>query len=254
MVRKRFRAIATDGDGTLLRGGHISRRTIAALKRWRDAGGKLVLVTGENARQLREFPHADLFDRIVGENGAIVLNSQKGKSKRPKERTLCPPPPRRLVRALQRACIKPLKHGDRILQSEFCQEEAIQKVLRRVATHWHIAHNRKELMVVHKGITKATGVVAALKELGLSPRETIGIGDAENDGPLLAACGLAVAVRNAVPLLRPKAEIITRGSYGKGVAELIDQVLAQNGNSAMPREKSRRHVRSRSRSRTSASG
>jgi hydroxymethylpyrimidine pyrophosphatase-like HAD family hydrolase len=249
MVRKRFRAIATDGDGTLLRGGHISRRTIAALQRWRDAGGKLVLVTGENARQLRQFPHADLFDRIVGENGAIVLTSKKGH-----DRKLCGRPPKRLVQALKRAHVWPLKRGHCILQAEFDQEETIERVLGQVKTNWHLARNRKEVMVVHKGITKATGVVAALKELGLSPRETIGIGDAENDGPLLSACGLAVAVHNAVPLLRPKADIITRGSYGKGVVEVIDQVLGQNGHSAMRRNKSRRHVRSRSRSRTSGSG
>jgi hydroxymethylpyrimidine pyrophosphatase-like HAD family hydrolase len=227
MLRKRFRAIATDGDGTLLRGGHISRRTIAALKRWRDAGGKLVLVTGENARQLREFPHADLFDRIVGENGAIVLRSRKGL-----DRKLCEPPPKRLIRALKRAHVWPLTRGHRILQAEFDQEKTIERVLRHVKTSWHVARNRKEVMVVHKGVTKATGVVAALKELGLSPRETIGIGDAENDGPLLAACGLAVAVHNAVPLLRPKADIITRGSYGKGVAEIIDRLLADDHRSA----------------------
>src|SRR6266513_1844069 len=114
MVRRRFHALVMDGDGTLLRGGRMGRKTIAALDRWRDAGHKLVLVTGENAKQLREFPHADLFDRIVGENGALVLRSRKGRPRR-----LCKPPPARLVRALKRAHVWPLRRGSLILQAEF---------------------------------------------------------------------------------------------------------------------------------------
>src|SRR5437879_12693075 len=106
MARQKFIALATDGDGTLLRGGRMGRKTIAALKRWRDAGNKLVLVTGESAKQLHEFPHANLFDRIVGENGALVLRSPAGK-----ERKLCKPPPARLVRAWKRAHAWPLRRG-----------------------------------------------------------------------------------------------------------------------------------------------
>src|SRR5437764_3358277 len=127
MARQQFLALATDGDGTLLRGGRMGRKTIAALKRWREAGGKLVLVTGENARQLHEFPHADLFDRIVGENGALVMRSRAGE-----ERKLCKPPPTRLVRALKRAHVWPLKRGHLILQAKFEQQGAIEKVLREL--------------------------------------------------------------------------------------------------------------------------
>ena len=70
MTRRNYIALAIDGDGTLLRSGHMGRNTIAALKRWRKAGRKLLLATGENVKQVADFPHADLFDRIVAENGA----------------------------------------------------------------------------------------------------------------------------------------------------------------------------------------
>src|SRR5205823_6393105 len=186
---------------------------IAALQRWRDAGRKLVLVTGENARQLHEFPHAKLFDRIVGENGAILLHSSSGKSMRGKERKLCQPPPARLVRALKRAHVWPLRRGHRILQAKFEHEGEIEKVLRQLKSDWRIVRDRRELMVLPAGVTKASGVVAALKDLGLSPRQAIAVGDAENDGPLLDVCGLAVAVRNAVPALKRKSDRVTRGNY-----------------------------------------
>ena len=64
MIRPNYQALAIDGDGTLLYGGRMGRGTISALERWRRAGRKLLLVTGENVRQVAEFPHADLFDRI----------------------------------------------------------------------------------------------------------------------------------------------------------------------------------------------
>ncbi len=228
MARQKFCAIATDGDGTLLRGGRMGKKTIAALKRWRDAGGKLVLVTGENARQLREFPHARLFDRIVGENGALVLRSRKGRPRR-----LCQPPPPRLLRAFKEGHVWPLKHGRVILQAKFDQEENIKRILRQTKLPWSVVRNRKELIVIPEGITKATGVVAALKELGLSPRQAVAVGDAENDRSLLELCGLAVAVNNAVPKLKRKADFITRGQYGKGVAELIDRLLASGNASTL---------------------
>jgi hydroxymethylpyrimidine pyrophosphatase-like HAD family hydrolase len=232
MARQKIMALATDGDGTLLRGGHMGRKTIAALKRWRDAGRKLVLVTGENIRQLGEFPHADLFDRIVAENGAIVARSRKGKARR-----LCQLPPPRLLRAFKEGHVWPLKRGRVILQANFDQEENIRRILRRTKLPWNIIRNRKEVMVLPDGITKATGVAAALKELGLSPRQAVGVGDAENDGALLKLCGLAVAVNNAVPKLKRKADFITRGQYGKGVAELIDRLLANGKASNRPQRK-----------------
>src|SRR5438477_5031542 len=156
MTRHNFLALATDGDGTLLRGGHMGRKTIAALQRWRDAGHKLVLVTGENIRQVGDFPHADLFDRIVAENGALVVRSRRGRG-----RTLCRPPPERLMRAFKDAHVWPLKRGRVILQAKFDQEENIQRVLRRTKIPWNIIRNRKELILLPAGIDKATGVAAA---------------------------------------------------------------------------------------------
>ena len=45
-------------------------------------------------------------------------------------------------------------------------------------------------MILLSGVTKATGLLAALAELGLSAEHTVAIGDAENDHAFLAACGL----------------------------------------------------------------
>src|SRR5262245_24348775 len=83
-------------------------------------------------------------------------------------------------------------------------------------------------MVLPSGVNKATGLAAALKELGLSPHNAVAIGDAENDHALLSACECAAAVGNAVPALRGRADWVARGGAGASVVELIDGLLADD--------------------------
>ena len=59
--------------------------------------------------------------------------------------------------------------------------------------------NKDAVMVLPAGVNKATGLDYALRKLGLSFHETVGIGDAENDHAFLQRCECAVAVSNAVP-------------------------------------------------------
>src|SRR5215469_14387091 len=69
----RYLALATDYDGTLAADGQVADDTWAAVKRLRESGRKLLLVTGRKLDDLREVcPHLDLFDRVVAENGALL--------------------------------------------------------------------------------------------------------------------------------------------------------------------------------------
>src|SRR5690242_1332634 len=91
-----YRAIASDGDGTLTERGVMDRKTLAALHRWIEWGGMLILVTGEETRQAKDFAHVRLFQRVVAENGAILFNPLSGQ-----ERLLCQPRPPGLLEAIQ---------------------------------------------------------------------------------------------------------------------------------------------------------
>jgi hypothetical protein len=73
----------------------------------------------------------------------------------------------------------------------------------------------------------------------LSPHNTVGVGDAENDHAFLAACECAVAVSNALPALKERADFVTRGDHGSGVTELIDHLIADD--LAAPGARLRRH-------------
>jgi hypothetical protein len=55
----------------------------------------------------------------------------------------------------------------------------------------------------------------------LSPHNAVGIGDAENDHAFLAACECRVAVANALPSLKERADWVTVGDHGAGVQELV---------------------------------
>ena len=80
-------------------------------------------------------------------------------------------------------------------------------------------------MVLPSGINKASGLKAALDELSLSFHNVVGIGDAENDHAFLAVCECGVAVANALPALKDRADIVTAGDHGAGVIEIANQLL-----------------------------
>jgi hydroxymethylpyrimidine pyrophosphatase-like HAD family hydrolase len=83
-------------------------------------------------------------------------------------------------------------------------------------------------MVLPAGINKATGLTAALSELGLSPHNVVGVGDAENDHAFLGSCECSVAVVNALPAVKQQADFVSLGDHGDGVAELIGKLIADD--------------------------
>jgi hypothetical protein len=69
----RYLAFATDYDGTLATDGRVDEQTLDALKRLRETGRKLFIVTGRHLDDLTDIlPQVDWFDAVVAENGALV--------------------------------------------------------------------------------------------------------------------------------------------------------------------------------------
>jgi hydroxymethylpyrimidine pyrophosphatase-like HAD family hydrolase len=216
--KHRFRALATDGDGTLTRGGHLGIKTRDALIRLRDEGTRIILTTGETPRDLAKFPNLNLFDLVVAENGALLFEPATGK-----EHLLAQPAPRRLVAALRRARVKPLKFGRVIICTECGNERTVTNVLEELDAGWQVIHNRREIMLLPKSVDKASGLAAALRKLKLHCDEVIAAGDAENDVALFRACSCGVAVANAVSQLKECAKLVTRRGVGAGIVELVER-------------------------------
>ena len=94
-------------------------------------------------------------------------------------------------------------------------------MVRELGLDCQLIRNRGELMILPAGVTKGSGLLEALGELGLSPHNAIGVGDAENDHSLLDACEVGVAVANAVDALRAHADMCLALPDGQGVTDLL---------------------------------
>jgi hypothetical protein len=80
-------------------------------------------------------------------------------------------------------------------------------------------------MILPASVNKATGLKAALKELGISPHNVAGVGDAENDHAFLKSCEFSAAVANALLAVKDTADMVTPSDHGQGVIELIDAMV-----------------------------
>jgi hydroxymethylpyrimidine pyrophosphatase-like HAD family hydrolase len=194
---------------------------VAALGRARGAGIKLLMVTGRELSDLfNTFEHSALFDVIVAENGAVLYRPTTEEVK-----LLAPAPPPAFVERLTNARI-PLSVGHSIVATISPHEHEVLAAIRDLEMEWHVIFNKGSVMALPANVTKATGLGPALEAVGIPPERTAGIGDAENDQAFLRACGLAVAVANALPTVKELAHVVTAGARGAGVVELIDLLIS----------------------------
>lgn len=220
----RYLALVTDYDGTLASNDTVSERAALALERLRGSGRRALLVTGRRLDDLLAVcPFGKLFDLIVAENGAIVYDPRTREETR-----LANPPSKLLIHGLQARGVEPLEIGQVLVATHAPHRAAVQDVIWELGLEAQVIGNRGAVMVLPAGVNKATGMEHALRELGLSQHEVVGIGDAENDHSFLERCECAVAVANAAPSIKNIAAFVTKGVAGEGVIELIDELIADD--------------------------
>lgn len=217
----RYFALAADYDGTLARHGAVSESTIAALNRLRSSGRKLILVTGRRLPDLLEaFANIDLFDIAVVENGAVLYRPDSKQ-----EVVLATAPHPAFVELLRNRGVEPLAVGHVVVATIDTHKQTVLGAIEELGLELQIVFNKGAVMVLPAGVNKATGLAAALDELGLSLHNVVGVGDAENDHAFLTACECGVAVHNALGSLMEQADFVTLSDDGEGVVELIDHIL-----------------------------
>ena len=84
---------------------------------------------------------------------------------------------------------------------------------------------KHSIEVTHASVTKGTGLLALAAQLGISPEQTIAVGDADNDLPMLRAAGLAVAMGNANENARAASDVTVADNNHGGCAEAIHRFL-----------------------------
>ncbi|AGA34542.1 HAD-superfamily hydrolase, subfamily IIB [Thioalkalivibrio nitratireducens DSM 14787] len=219
-----YLALAADYDGTLASRDRISEDTVRAVERLRKSGRRAILVTGRRVDDLLSVcPCARLFDLVVAENGAVVYNPATRE-----EHHLANPPPKLLIKGLQERGVEPLEIGQVLVGTHAAHRAAVQDVIWELGLEAQVIGNRDALTVLPAGINKAKGLERALRKLGLSRHEVVGVGDAENDHSFLDLCECSAAVANAVPSLKAAATFVTKAENGSGVIEVIDEVIADD--------------------------
>jgi len=217
----RYLTLCTDYDGTLATEGTVFPETAAAVERLIASGRKPILVTGRELDELKTVcPYLHLFESVVAENGALLYDP-----KTDTETPLADRPPDAFVAALRARGVERISVGRVIIATWEPWESVVLETIKEQGLELQVIFNKGAVMILPAGVNKASGLLAALKKVGLSAHNAVGIGDAENDHALLALCECGVATANALPTLKQAADFVTTGERGAGVVELINGML-----------------------------
>lgn len=215
-----LRVLATDFDGTLAHNGTVNAATLQAVQQLKQAGFRLILVTGRELNELMAiFPEISWFDLAVMENGGVLYDPLTGDVE-----ALAEPPPTEFVARLHERGL-PLQVGKVIVATWEPHEKEVLEAIKDLGLEFQVIFNKGAVMILPSGVNKATGLRAALQKLGLEPEQVVGVGDAENDHAFLELCGYSVAVSNALPVIQEKVDFVTTRDHGDGVIELIGHLL-----------------------------
>ena len=84
------------------------------------------------------------------------------------------------------------------------------------------------VLISHASATKQHAILKVAEILKISTHEIIGVGDGYNDFPLLMACGLKVAMGNAVQELKEIADYIAPSVEDDGVVDVIERFILKD--------------------------
>jgi HAD superfamily hydrolase (TIGR01484 family) len=224
-TKPKYLALATDYDGTIAQHGDVTESTHAALIQWKEAGRKLLMVTGRELPDLQKVcSFTKLFDCIVAENGALLYWPAKGKKK-----PLVGPPPLQFIDCLRARGVSPLSFGEVIIATQETYKGVVLEAIEDLGLKLRVILNKGALMVLPASVDKATGLTEAASAMGIPLADIAGVGDAENDQVFLTLCGYSAAVGNALSFLKKQVHYVTKATHGAGVEELIERLLSADG-------------------------
>jgi len=211
----KFGVLALDYDGTIARDGVLDNEVGSAIAEAQRRGIVVVIVTGRILAELEQVA-GDLHfvDAVVAENGAILWFSNGHK------RQIAHSTSVRFLQEIARLGLE-FKAGQCVVELDAGAAPQVLEIIRQLELPLVLLFNRGRLMVLPQGVGKGAGLREALAILRLSAHNAIGIGDAENDHDLLAACELGVAVEWGSRLLQEAADEVLPGKDPSSVAAYI---------------------------------
>ena len=266
-----IKLLATDLDGTLLRGGQpVSAGNIAAARAAAQAGKIVTIATGRMYRAALPIAEAlGLEVPIITYNGALI-KSTSGKIYHEQylDEDIC----RQITDfAAERGWYLQTYSGDRLYYSDYSEfskrYENSQKIIGEnigyagmrkkvekmykmliippdpaVTQDW-MAQLTAEfggsmtltqsagdfIEIISPGVSKASALVKLAELMDIDISETMAIGDADNDLPMLRAAGFSVAMGNATEEVKAVTDAVTGNCDDDGWAQAVYKyVLEQN--------------------------
>lgn len=244
------RLIACDVDGTLLPEGQaqLAPETVTLIERLLDAGIAFMPASGRQTPNLQHV-FAQFIDRIpiVAENGTIALLGDEMVFRAQMDQALG----REIIRTIQQrepyeALVsgmrisyihpknpafvdhmrKDIRYECKIVENLLDIPEPYSKItayhpdVASDAAFWHERFGTRCVVAISgltwidfmpSGISKASGLAAICKRLGISPTECLAIGDNDNDVEMFDFAGHAIAMETGSPAARAHAQETTPG-------------------------------------------
>ena len=226
--------LALDYDGTIATADKLDPSVREAIAAARGHGIVVLLVTGRILDELR-LAAGDLHfvDGVVAENGAVVHFPDNGHTS-----ALAPAIPAAYLEELQRHGIT-CRAGQCLVDADAADGLRLLDIIHTLELPLVLLFNRSRVMTLPQGVSKATGLRTALDILRASARNTVAIGDAENDHELLRLAEVGMAVEWGSASLRAAADVVVQGSGPASVAPHI-RSLAEAGRIPLPPRARRR--------------
>lgn len=226
--------LALDYDGTIARNDRLDPDVLDAITYARRRKVIVLLVTGRILEELRRVAgDLDFVDGVVAENGAVLHIPTSGHTT-----LLAPPIPPSFLSSLEDRALR-FAAGRCLVDADAGFAHAMLDVIRELELPIVLLFNRSRVMALPQGVSKATGLSAALGILRVSPRNTVAIGDAENDYELLRFAEVGAAVEWGSRSLQAAADVVIEGAGPASVADFIRRVAA-SGHLPLPARARRR--------------
>lgn len=226
--------LALDYDGTIAFRDALDPSVREAIADARTRGITVLLVTGRIMDELRRVA-GDLHfaDGIIAENGAIVHFPDTDHTT-----VLAPGIPEAFTTELRQRGIRH-RAGQCLVDAEAADAPRILDVIRELELPLVLLFNRSRVMALPQGVSKATGLHTALDMLRISARNTLAVGDAENDHELLRLAEVGAAVEWGSRSLQSMSDVVLEGAGPRAVAEYV-RTVADYGRLPAPRRARRR--------------
>ncbi|UFJ39831.1 Cof-type HAD-IIB family hydrolase [Brevibacillus humidisoli] len=252
-----YNIVFFDIDGTLLDSkNEIPEDTKQAVAQLKETGTKVAIATGRSPYHLKPVADQLGIDTYVSFNGSYVVEKETVVYTQPlkkeslsllEERARSYDHP--LVYLSEEDCYANAEDHPRIIESFhylslqppdyhhcywqekeiyqaflYCQPHEETAYLEDLADFSSIRWHPYALDILPGGGSKAKGIAALLKHLGLSAEEAVAFGDGLNDIEMLSFVGMGIAMGNAHEDLKPYAKWVTRDAGDGGIRHGLQQI------------------------------